>query len=477
MAKLLKTGAGLFLARVLQPLFSFVLFWYCARRLSLEDFGLYILLMSLILVFQAVATLGLGPMLTREISVDKEHGPQWIGASLAVMLPGSLLAWALFVAFTVAAGYSPGMVQGAAIVGAGLPGAVLGQVAESAFIAQGRSKPMVALSALENGLRVGASVAALTLGYGLQSLLVIHVVSRSLSGICALLMLRDGRPGLAVLSREKARALLRGIPSFGMMVLVATFYFRMDIIVVSLFMGEAAAGIYGAAMRLVSLTFLMPESLVAAIYPALSRTMHATDGHARELTRFSAGLLAVVCTAVSLFLYGASSQLVPLLFGPGFVQAGGLLAVLAFMLPLHAINGLLGFLLQSCRKERTALRIVSWGTAGTLALYILGVRLGGLEGAAWAGLIAMGSIALFHMWYVGTRIFPLGLASAMALSLPGAVSGIAVGFWLPPVASALAAPALFLGWLALVGVLRPAPLRCALRLFAERGGAPCASSS
>ncbi len=475
MARLLKTGAGLFLARALQPMFSFVLFWYCARRLSLEDFGIYILLMSLILVFQAVATLGMGPMLTREISVDLDGSRQWVGSSLAVMMPGALMAWALFAGFAVVAGYSAGTIQGALIVGAGLPGSVLGQVAESTFVARGRSKPMVLLSLFENGLRVAASVTALSLGQGLPALLVIHAASRSLAGVCAMLLLREVQGGLMGFSRDKARILLHGIPTFGVMVLVATFYFRMDIIVVSLMLGESAAGIYGAAMRLVSLTFLMPESLVNAIYPALSRAMHATPGRAENLTRASASILVVSCLAASLSLYGLSAWIVPLLFGQAFTLSGELLKVLTFMLPLHALNGLLGFLLQSCRRERTALVLVLWGTGGTLVTTTACVHWAGLEGAAWASLGSMACIALVHAWYVGSRIFPLHFAGGALRLAPGIVAGLVSGFLLHPVLAAFAAPGAFLAWLGLTGALRPERLRSMLRLFTERKEGQCVS--
>lgn len=474
----LRIGAGLFVARVLQPLFSFALFWACARKLSLEDFGIYALLMGLVLVFQTCATLGLGPLLTREAATDTAHTPAWAGSALAVLSAGALGAWAAWILFCLACGYPDKTLTGSAILGVGLPAACAVQVMESIFVANDRSRAVVVQSLLENALRVAASLAALGLGGGLTALFVIHAASRTVGGIMALMFLRGVAGGAFTFDRSRAALLLRGLPTFGVMVICAALFFRVDIIVASILLPESDIGLFTGAIRLVTLCFLLPESYVSAVYPALSRLMRDDPRHGRELVSVSVAGLLVLCVPVSLVLCAASPVIVPLLYGQAFTPAVPLLAILAFLLPAHALNGLLGFAIQAGRKDAWAMGVVLAGLFLNIAANVAGALAGGITGTAWADFGVMTGLALAYLVIVSRLYFPIRTGRVGAVLAAACLAGLGCLIWLGGgLPAAVLSPLAFAAVLGAGGVLTPASLRRALGLVIQARGKPCACSS
>lgn len=407
---ILSTGAVLFAARMSQPLFSFFLFVVAARVLPVEDVGAYAVLMGLLFIFQAGAVLGLGPLVTREISGAPEDAAAWMGAAAAVLLPASLVCLAAFPLTAAALGYGPQTVRGASLLGLGLPFTAGIQIAESVFLATGRARNITLQNFFENILRTAVSVALLFAGFGLVMLLAVHTASRGAACAAGFLLLKRAgiasprRPG-----RERLRYMLRRVPSFGLMATGAMIFFRLDVIMVSLLLSEAAAGLYGAAYRFLAVAFLLPDSFIAALFPVLASRLASDAEGMRDLIARVLLVIAAAAVPVCFCVAGIAPWLLPLVMGSGYGESGGMLEVLIFSLPFYSVNGLLGFLLQAGRHEKTATLLV-WGSVVLHAvLNVFCIRLLGTPGAAWAATVTAGLVSLAHVVIVERRIFPLQL--------------------------------------------------------------------
>ena len=387
MGQVIKTGLGVLVSRLSQPLLSFVLFWFSSRILSLSDFGIYVLLMGLIILFQVLATLGLSPFLTREISLGKRPGV-WVGSLLWLLGPFSLVAWAVLVGLAIALGYSHEAIVGSIIIGLSLPFGSFSQSMESVFIAQGQAKAMVYLGLGENIFRVAISVAALLMGWGLYGLLWCYVISRAGGCLWSYILYRKYRNSPLQSDPDCRRMLWRAVPTFGVMVIAATLYFRVDILAISSLLDEENLAYYGVAMRLFGLGLIIPDSFVTAVFPEMTRNLSSDRPAAM---RFFGTVARLLCSACFLGIFATllfSDFFITLIFGEKFAPAAPIMNILILMLPCYAINALSGYLIQAAKREGVEMLLVVAGTLLCLLLNVAGIYYMGLPGAAWATCLA-----------------------------------------------------------------------------------------
>ena len=405
---IIKIGLGLFLARICQPLFSVLLFTAAARLLSLEVFGLYALLMGMLFIFQLCSVLGLGPVLTREISTNLEATGKWIGSALFILLPASLLVAAIFVSLLSFMSSSAQAFSGALTIAIAMPCLAFLQIAEAAFIAHGRSSSVIVLNFSENLFRIVLSLVLLFLDQGLPGLLAAYVISKLVGSLLAYYLLRrlPGNKKLNV-DAEAVSFLIKNTAIYGSMLLLATLYFRIDIITLSIFQGDIAVGIYSAAYRVITLAFIIGDSLVSAFFPAISQALIKNRETARELTASMINFLLLLKLPMVLGLVFIAPFLLPLLFGTEFQPSATILVILAFLLPFNGINGILGFLLNAAKLEKMALKIniVMVFFHATLTSMLSAKY--GIKGAAWGLLCSTLTASLVFGWVVSKKLFSL----------------------------------------------------------------------
>lgn len=474
----LRSAIGLVTGRFCQPVFSFLLFWLCARVLSLEAFGIYVLLMGLVLIFQVTCSLGLGQLLPRELgrllgAAREPDGAclssgRLTGAALALALPASAVCYVLLYGVAL-------MVQGAGeaarcclILGLALPFSCGVLVAESAFIAHGAGRPLFLFNLAEQVVRTGLSALMLWLGYGLAGLMWAYVCGRATACVTALYFQRQ--TGAAV-PRAPGRAALahlaRQLPIFAGMTVIATICLRTDILVLSWLADPAALGVYGCAIRVVSICFIVPESLSAAVYPRFSGLWAARDaalsGKVAESLGLSLGLSLLAAACLALF----APLGLAFVFGAKYAPSAPVLAVLGFMLPAYAVTVHLGLLLQAAGRERGVLVLVAAALALLAAATAGGLLAGGVMGVACGMVGAMWLLTPIYLRLSDPAVFCLPRPSASMRA--GVVTAVGLGGMalarpqgLALYAGLVLCAGLALGASGLARVLTPAGVRRAL---------------
>lgn len=406
---LANTSLGLLAARLSQPAISVILFATLARLLSLEDYGLYILVMGVLAIFQSVASLGLGALVTRELAAGRGTTGEWLGASLMTLVPPSMILWLGFPLFCVLMGYPHKAMTGAWVLGVSLPFSALLQAAEGVFIVHGVTRPIVVQSVTENVFRVVVSLVCVLTGHGVLSLFVVFVAGRVLALALVLRPLR-GLPGALPLRFDmaKARYILSRVRAFLPLIVVATVAMRVDLLVLSYFAGETAIGSYGPAARLLYMAFLLPDSFNAALFPRISSSLAQSREQARELVAASQTMMIGLLTVSGLILVTLAPEIVRILFGPKFSDTAGYFQVLILMLPWYFMTCVTGYLLQAGREENTALAASSLSLVVIFVCNVVGARWMGPMGTALATCSSCAAGCFIHYRLTGARLMRLG---------------------------------------------------------------------
>lgn len=209
-------------------------------------------------------------------------------------------------------------------------------------------------------------------------------------------------------SRVAVRRALRLGSALAALMLLSVLYQRSGLLLLSLLGGDAAAGAYSAAARVIEALKLLPGAFFGAMFPVMARaeavgsSIDDTAQSSRRLySRAFVGLLAA-----SVALAACASALAPvivrLLFGPGYEAAASALRVMAWSLPATVVTFRLSFDLVICGRERVA------ATSMALTLLVSGgltaflIARAGLAGAAW-GLVA-GEVAQVLILVTLTRL-------------------------------------------------------------------------
>ncbi len=194
---------------------------------------------------------------------------------------------------------------------------------------------------------------------------------------------------------------------------VFAFHSALDRLLVAYLLGDAAAGVYGAAADLVRQIILFPAlSVASAVVPLAIRSLAeegpaAADAH---LTRSGELLLAVVMPAV-VGLAIVAPHFAALILGPEFRDtAAALIPILVFAWLFQTISQ--QFVQVSFHLAKKPSLMVAHGTAilivNVIAMALL-VRPFGLKGAAWSLVIAEAA-GVVAGYILSQRAHPLPLA-------------------------------------------------------------------
>lgn len=255
----------------------------------------------------------------------------------------------------------------------------------------GRLSFTVVAAALVTGalVRVGAGVALVELGLGLDGALAATAVSAAAILAVLLWPLRHelGRDGDHLRIRVGPAALVVcAVGGFSALVGIDTFLARH-------YLPAATAGRYAAAATAARIALFMPGALSLVAFPRLS----ATRGRGLEarlvlVHALTAVILLGVAAAVVLSLF--PHTVISVLFGTRYQQAAGALRILAVASAGLGVAGLLVYA-QVARGHARAL--LAWGgVAGAAAL--IAVFHGSMESLAWVVLGVSGATAAALWW-------------------------------------------------------------------------------
>ena len=255
---------GLALALISAPLLT--------RHLGVANFGRWVVVGSLIAIVAIVADAGLTTVGVREYAVRDAAGRQRLMRNLvAVRLVVAVVGAAGAVLFAVAAGYDNVLVAGTALGGLGL----LFTMAQHTYVipltAELQLGRATALDLLRQALTVIGIVALVISGAGLLAFFVLPVPIGIVVLLTTLVVVRGHRSVRPRFDREEWRYLLvETIPAAAASVLASLFY-RVAIVMMSVITIAAETGYFSASFRVIEAFVAVPSFVVGSAYPVLSR--------------------------------------------------------------------------------------------------------------------------------------------------------------------------------------------------------------
>jgi lipopolysaccharide exporter len=362
-----------------------------ARLLSPEDFGVFAVALAVYLVVSSLAELGMGSAIARAATEPDDIAPTVTSLSVLVSLvvAGGLAATAPVLATALGQPDAAAPIRVLALCLAltgvfAVPGAQLVREFRQDRIFLGIivgfvvANPLLVVLAVEGG---GATAFAWSRVAGQVATGLVYVLSVS----------RRYRPGWH-------RASVRPLLAFGLPLafanLVSWTLLNADYLLLGRLVGAAQVGVYMIAFNVANWsTAVLGSVLNSVVVPALGRVREdrARLGSAVLAASELVALLALPIGAMSLAL---AQPLVAVLFGPTWAEAVPVLRVLSVFGVLYAFSLLCANVLVATGRTVRLLLVQAGWVAVLVPAIVVGLRLGGLPGVAWAHVVTLLAVAL-----------------------------------------------------------------------------------
>lgn len=438
-----KNAAWLTATRLAADLLGFLLFVAISRHFGPDGTGAYAYGFAVAGLISIGGTLGLDEYGIREYArLPESDRPRLLANLLGTqgfMIAVALLALAGYLLVT-----RPGRETAVIIVLLStyqLTGALSRTLFVPAFAHQAMAMPAVA----EMACRGGAVAVALVLTIWVKAPLVIALVGFPvaglvLSGVATASASRHARSLSLPTSWLAVASTVRAAWPFAASEVVMQVYARADLIMLSLIIGTATAGIYASAFKFVEVGVMPVVFLGVAAYPRLSRLFQADPRGFTEFatdvlrgTLFLGGLLAWA-------LYFVVPVAIVPLFGDRFTSAAPIVRIMAGLALLFAAEIVLVRVMLAAHLQLARFRLLALGTGLNVALNLFLIPLFQIRGAVGAWILTLAVIdALYakalHDCLASRRLLSVFGAYALAVGCgfgAGLVSaGWATAGWVP----------------------------------------------
>jgi O-antigen/teichoic acid export membrane protein len=389
------------LAQIINPLIGMALVITVARVKGAADFGSYTFALSMVMIFETVARLGIREYIIREINKTPERWQALLNCGVALGASAALVSQLAMLFFFRIVGYDGAIVHNMYIISFALASSVLYYVLESILFAFDRITVVGALSIGETIIRVGLSLLLLALGMGVNGMLIAYNISHLLVMLLAFVAIIKtlGKPA-RVWQPAIFRAMLKATPTFFTLAILASVYWRLDIMILSRLLGAEAVGEYSAAYRLMYLLVMVGDNVLSAAYPTMTRIFHHGRNNFSLMIEQAGKYLLMLYLPIALGVTLLSPKIVMLVFGEKFTAAVPALRVVIWIALPYMLNKLFTNGLVAANQQRLDLRVNLLRLLVSLSLHYLLITRFGMIGAAWALLAGCTSAVPLQLYYL-----------------------------------------------------------------------------
>lgn len=342
-----------FSGEVLSHPLSILFYIYIARKLGTENFGLYSFAFSFCGLFLIFSDLGLGTLMVRDVSREKENLNKYFGNILSLKILFSVLILIL-VNITIRILHYPSntvrIVQlmtffTITIIFLDYLGIIFTSIEKIGYESL--------LKTLNKGLLFGIAFFVLLRGYGLEHLILFMSIGSSVVIILGFLIYRAKVSNFSLFFDFKTwQQLLAAAVPLALGLVFVTIYQKIDVILLSFFnKSNAEIGWYSAG-KIVDTLNAIPALIMGGMLPIFS------DVYKNERSIFTGAIektykfLILIALPLAFGAFIFSKEIVHFLYGKEFVQTGQVLRIFAWGIYFIFVNVFFSSVLIASEKQK-----------------------------------------------------------------------------------------------------------------------------
>ena len=389
---------------VIFRLVSLFVIIYLARYLGTVGFGKYSFVFAYLAFFNIITDLGLQQILVREMVREPSTAPKLMGNAYLIRLLLTVFAVGLAIVIITLLQYPDDITLYVYIVSITLFfisfSDFYGTVFEANLAMEYNVIAKLAFKFVSAGL-----IFWIIFSHGtLIHIMIVLVFSEGIKTLLSYLFSRKFvRPRFAI-DFGLWRYLLKECLPLAFTGVITIIYYRIDMIMLSMMMDDAAVGIYSAAYRLCDPFSLIPYALTVSLFPLMSAYFKSSkDDLIRTYTlAFRYLLITALPLVVSMVL--VADKVILLIYGTPFADSSTVLQILIWSVIFGMVNALLWNVLVAIDMQKLIMWSVTFCAAVNIALNLLLIPVMSYNGAAIATVVTVAVFALFLFYFVSKHL-------------------------------------------------------------------------
>ncbi len=464
-----KNTVWLMAGRLVSRVFQFLLIIYAARVLGVGRFGVFSYGLALISLVSVFFDMGVSSYCIVKTSKDRGQMPIYTGASLVLRTYLGIIGLVLVVGFVKSVGREPEAMAVVLMLGVQ---AIFNSLT-AAFSSELQSRERMNEEAI---LTTVSGLTTTVVGFALlwaYSDLLLFATAFAFGAAVKFgfygwwCVRRYGRPVL-IHDRGFMLELLKGGVPFALVTIFVTVYYYIDTLIIGLYEGDKAVGLYNAAFRMLEAPLFLISAFTTAIFPSISRmSMEDRDGlkgFIEQAFLRGAALGLFIALTVAFF----SKELVSILYGRDYLEAAAVVPPLVFSIGLIFPSTILGTTIRAIGRQWVSAWVTGLGALLNIVLNLIFIPRYSYRGAAWTTLstevfVLLVYAVLITRWLGSpirtTSVIKLSVVNLILFAFLFATTGF--GMWLQLVGCVLIFPILLL----ITGVLSQQDIKGLIRIL------------
>lgn len=325
---------------------------YLTRYLGIAGYGDYATIFAYLGVFGVFVDLGLFVTTVREIAKDPDKEKSILGSMLGLRIVLGLIIFTLAYFVALVLPYS-------SIVKTGI---LIGAI--SHFI---MSLNQVPLSSFQAKLTMQKATFSDIVGRLVLLGLVIWFIVAQLGFLYLIAAVTIGNIVVFTLNMFMFEAYAKVWPLFnltiwknllikalpmGVVIILATIYFRIDTVMLSVMKGSFDVGVYSAPYKILEVFLAVPSIFMSSVLPIITKALANGTDNAKNIFRRSFDFLSIIALPLVAGTIILATPVMVLVAGPDFVLSGPVLKILILALGASFLNGVLIYTVIAANQQK-----------------------------------------------------------------------------------------------------------------------------
>lgn len=352
MNKIIKNFGVLFVGNSISKIIGFFSLILTTRYLGVENFGILSFGIAFVGMFNVLFTLGLNPLLTREISRNKAIASKYLGNVITIKLFLAGVIFCLIFIIMKIIGFNEIKVKIVYIITLSTIFTSFSETFYSIFQAYEKMEYQAISQVLSSILMLSGVYVATKCNFNIVNFAFLYVYVNFLVLFYVLITCKNKfTPFTLKLDIKFMKEVFKLAIPFAVSAFILNFYTRIDITMLSYMHGDKAVGYYSSAWRLIEIFTTIPAIYSTALFPAMSFYYVSSMEDLKNLYKNSFRLLFLLVIAIQIFVIVFADFLIPFLYGKEFTYAIKVIQILIWVLFPIFFNFLLGNLIAAINRQ------------------------------------------------------------------------------------------------------------------------------
>lgn len=237
-------------------------------------------------------------------------------------------------------------------------------------------------------------------------IMLFFILSRLLSAILGIRIVNKLVGGNVMsLDFTNAKNIISEILVFGLQYIFGNLYFMLDTILIGIWLGDAATGIYQAGFRIMSLALIIIEIVRSPMLPVLSRTFYEDREKWIMMNKLLFKILFFIGIPISIIFYCIPEFVVSIIYGNGnYSYSATLLQLFAIVTFIRFLTEPLVYVLTTSKRQKILLIFAILGSIMSYALNTILLNQFGIVGAAWIAIFVNALVNFGILFFIDSEI-------------------------------------------------------------------------